>query len=96
MPLKKYFLKQKVMIRVSISLIPLVFFSVYLFGWRVFFITLAVFVFGIATEALFTVKEGKPVTSAVLVTCLIYSLSLASYRSFLDSCARDNRGRNIR
>jgi len=74
--LKKYFLKQKVMIRVSISLIPLVLFAVYLFGWRVFFMTLAVFVFGIATEALFTLKEGKPVTSAVIVTCLIYTLSL--------------------
>jgi Na+-transporting NADH:ubiquinone oxidoreductase subunit B len=76
MPLKKYFLTQKVMIRVSLSLVPLVLFAVYLFGWRAFFITLAVLVFGIATEAHFTVREGKPVTSAVIVTCLIYSLSL--------------------
>ena len=76
MPFKKYFLTQKVMLRVSFSLIPLVLFSVYLFGLRAFFITLTVLAFGIATEAHFTVREGKPVTSAILVTCLIYSLSL--------------------
>jgi Na+-transporting NADH:ubiquinone oxidoreductase subunit B len=76
MPIKKYFLKQKVMIRVSFSLTPIMLFAVYLFGWRSFFITLAVLLFGIATEAHFTVREGKPVTSAILVTCLIYSLSL--------------------
>lgn len=76
MPLKKYFLTQKVMIRVSLSLVPLVLFAVYLFGLRAFFITLAVLVFGIATEAHFTVREEKPVTSAIIVTCLIYSLSL--------------------
>lgn len=76
MSFRGYFLAQKVMIRVTLSLVPLVLFSVYLFGWRAFFITLAVLVFGIATEAHFTVREGKPVTSAILVTCLIYSLSL--------------------
>jgi len=32
--------------------------------------------FGIASEAFFTLKEGRPVTSAVFVTCLIFSLSL--------------------
>ena len=76
MPLKNYFLTQKVMIRVSLSLIPLVLFAVYLFGWRALFITLTVLVFGIATEAHFTVREGKPITSAILVTCLIFALSL--------------------
>ncbi|MBP1739337.1 MAG: RnfABCDGE type electron transport complex subunit, partial [Deltaproteobacteria bacterium] len=38
--------------------------------------------FGIATEALFTLKDGKPVTSAVLVTSLIFSLSLPSMIPF--------------
>ncbi len=76
MPLKKYFLLQKVMIRVSLSLVPLILFAVYLFGWRAFFITLTVLVFGIATEAHFTIREGKPLTSAIFVSCLIYSLSL--------------------
>jgi Na+-transporting NADH:ubiquinone oxidoreductase subunit B len=35
-----------------------------------------VFIFGIATEAFFNYPQGKPVTSAVFVTCLIFSLSL--------------------
>jgi len=35
-----------------------------------------IFVFGIATEAIFTFNQGKPVTSAVMVTCLVFSLSL--------------------
>ena len=76
MPLKKYFLAQKVMFRVCYALIPLVIFSIYLFGWRVLFLVASVLLFGIATEAHFTVREGKPVTSAILVTCLIYTLSL--------------------
>ena len=76
MPLKKYFLSQKVMFRVCYALIPLVIFSIYLFGWRALFLVAFVLLFGIATEAHFTVREGKPVTSAILVTCLIYTLSL--------------------
>lgn len=67
---------QKVMFRVCFALVPLVVASVYLFGCRSFVLVLVVLAFGIATEALFTFKEGKPVTSAVLVTCLIFSLSL--------------------
>jgi len=72
----KLFLMQKVMFRVCFALVPLVVASVYLFGCRSFVLVLVVLAFGIATEALFTFKEGKPVTSAVLVTCLIFSLSL--------------------
>lgn len=72
----KLFLKQKVMVRVCYALAPLVLASVYLFGWRSLALVLAVSVFGIAGEAMFTWREGKPVTSAVFVTCLIFSLSL--------------------
>ena len=60
----------------SLSLVPLLIFSVYLFGWRAFVITLVVLIFGVATEAHFTVRKGKPVTSSIIVTCLIFSLSL--------------------
>jgi len=67
---------QKVMLRVCYALIPLVIASVYLFGWRCVVLVLVVLAFGIATEALFTVKQGKPITSAVFVTSLIFSLSL--------------------
>ena len=72
----KLFLKQKVMLRVCYALGPLVPASVYLFGWRSLALLAVVFVFGIASEAIFVFKQGKPVTSAVFVTCLIFSLSL--------------------
>jgi Na+-transporting NADH:ubiquinone oxidoreductase subunit B len=73
---EKIFLMQKVMLRVCYALIPLVFASVYLFGWRSLAVVVVVLGFGIATEALFTFREKKPVTSAVFVTSLIFSLSL--------------------
>ena len=72
----KLFLKQKVMLRVCYALIPLVFAAVYLFGWRSLVLLLIVTGVGIATEAAFTWNQGKPVTSAVLVTSLIFTLSL--------------------
>ena len=73
---EKLFLMQKVMLRVCYALTPLVFAAVYLFGWRSLGLVLIVFVFGIATEAVFTLKQGKPITSAVFVTCMIFALSL--------------------
>jgi Na+-transporting NADH:ubiquinone oxidoreductase subunit B len=73
---EKIFLMQKVMLRVCYALIPLVFASVYLFGWRSLAVVVVVLGFGIATEALFTFREKKPVTFAVFVTSLIFSLSL--------------------
>jgi Na+-transporting NADH:ubiquinone oxidoreductase subunit B len=57
-------------------LTPLVAASVYFFGWRALALSALVLLCGIATEAFFVFREGKPVTSAVLVTCLIFSLSL--------------------
>lgn len=73
---KKLVLKQKPMLRVSYALIPLVLASVYLFGWRSLVLGVLVLVCGITTEALFTFPRKKPVTSAVLVTGLIFTLSL--------------------
>jgi len=73
---KKLFLKQKPMQRVCYALIPLVLASVYLFGWRTIVLTSLVLVFGIIAEALFTFPREKPVTSAVFVTGLIFTLSL--------------------
>jgi Na+-transporting NADH:ubiquinone oxidoreductase subunit B len=49
--------------------------SIYSFGWRSLALAVVVIIFGFVTEALFTFREGKPVTSAVFVTCLIFSLS---------------------
>lgn len=69
---------QKPMLRVCYALIPLVLTSIYLFGWRSFVLTGLVLICGIITEAFFTLPQGKPVTSAVFVTGLIFSLSLPS------------------
>jgi len=73
---KKWFQMQKVMLRVCYALIPLVLVSIYLFGWRSLVLIGVVMLFGIATEAAFTLRQGKPITSAVFVTCLIFTLSL--------------------
>jgi Na+-transporting NADH:ubiquinone oxidoreductase subunit B len=67
---------QRPMLRVSYALIPQVLASVYLFGWRSLAVTLLVLLVGVFTEGLFTITKGKPITSAVFVTCLIFSLSL--------------------
>lgn len=64
------------MLQVCYALMPLVLTSIYLFGWRSLVLIATVFLCGIMTEALFTLPETKPVTSAVFVTCLIFSLSL--------------------
>lgn len=72
----KLFQIQKVMLRVCYALLPLLVASTYLFGWRSLVLTALVLVVAIVTEALFTFRENKPVTSAVFVTALIFSLSL--------------------
>lgn len=64
------------MMRVVYALIPIVLASIYFFGWRSLLIIIIVCIFGIGAEAAFTIKQGKPVTSAIFVTCLIFSLSL--------------------
>ena len=69
-------LMQKPMLKVCYALMPLVIASVYLFGWRALALTGIVSACGIITEALFSFPRGKPVTSAVFVTSLIFSLSL--------------------
>jgi Na+-transporting NADH:ubiquinone oxidoreductase subunit B len=73
---KELFLKQPIMIRVCYGLIPCLIGSVYFFGWRSLVLTVLVLLFGIAAEAAFTLPQGKPISSAVLVSSLILSLSL--------------------
>jgi Na+-transporting NADH:ubiquinone oxidoreductase subunit B len=73
---KKIFLMQKPMLRVSYALIPLVIGSVYLFGWRSLVLAGLVLICGVITEAFFTFPKRKPISSAVFVTCLIFTLSL--------------------
>jgi Na+-transporting NADH:ubiquinone oxidoreductase subunit B len=73
---EKLMMMQKPMLRVCYALIPLVMASVYLFGWRSLALAVLVLVCGIIIEALFSFPRGKPVTSAVFVTGLIFTLSL--------------------
>jgi Na+-transporting NADH:ubiquinone oxidoreductase subunit B len=72
----KKILWQKSMLRVCYALMPLLLVSIYLFGWRTLALTGTVLFFGIITEAIFNYPPGKPVTSAVFVTGLIFTLSL--------------------
>lgn len=74
--IKIRFQMQKPMLRVCYALAPLVGASIYLFGWRALALTMVVLLCGVLTEAMFTVRQGQPVTSAVFVTGLIYTLSL--------------------
>lgn len=70
------FQKQDVMRRVVYSLIPILLFSVLLYGWRVLAQMVVVFSAAILTEYIFTRRRGKKVSEAVLVTSMIYLLAL--------------------
>jgi len=70
------FQKQIMMRRVVYSLIPIMIFSLYLYGLRALLIYGVVFIAGTATEYLFMKTRGKKVTEAVLVTCALYALSM--------------------
>lgn len=73
---RKRFLLQPVMLRVVVGLIPCLVGAVVFFGLRALVVTGVVLAAGMLAEAAFTLRQGKPVTSAVLVSCLIYALSL--------------------
>ncbi len=62
--------------RVTYSLMPIFLFSIYLYGWRVVSLTSVTFIFGILTEYIVERSRGKKVSQAVLVTCMLYALSL--------------------
>jgi Na+-transporting NADH:ubiquinone oxidoreductase subunit B len=67
---------QKGMMQVCYALVPCVLASVWLFGLRSLAVLLVSLAVGTATEALFTFRDGRPVTSAVFVTSMIFALSL--------------------
>lgn len=76
MPAKKFFMKQIMMRRVVYSLIPVILASAYYFGLRAIILQAVVLAFGIATEYIFEKRLNKPVSEAVIVTCLLYTLTL--------------------
>jgi RnfABCDGE-type electron transport complex D subunit len=75
-PSAKPFLFQKPMLRVCLALVPIQLASVWLFGWRTLALSLFSIGAALATEAVFAWPRKQPITSAALVTGLIFALSL--------------------
>jgi Na+-transporting NADH:ubiquinone oxidoreductase subunit B len=67
-------IKQPIMRRMMIAMLPCIMASIYFFGWRSLFIVLAACVVGFATEYIFARQRGEPVTEAVFVSAIIYAL----------------------
>ena len=77
--LKGLFLKQKMMTRVLISLLPVLLASVYFFGLRTLVLLSVVTITGILSEygiMRLIDREKAKVSEAVLVTCLLFTLTL--------------------
>jgi Na+-transporting NADH:ubiquinone oxidoreductase subunit B len=70
----KLLLKQTIMRRVLIALVPCVLGSIYFFGWRSLVMILIAVITGSFVEFVFTHKRNEPVTEAVFVTATIFSL----------------------
>ncbi len=78
----KYFMKQKMMRTVIVSLIPIIIASVYFFGWRAFVLLGIVTVFGLGTEWVFAKKYNRKISEAIFVSCILYTLTLPSTTPF--------------
>lgn len=74
--LKISFMKQLLMRKVIYSLMPIIIASVYFFGWRALLLTLWVSFLGIITEWLFVKNTTKKVSEAVIVTSILFTLTL--------------------
>lgn len=61
---------------VIISLIPLLLSATYFFGLRVLLLLLVVTIFGVATEYFFERAYKKKVSEAIIVTCILYTMTL--------------------
>jgi Na+-transporting NADH:ubiquinone oxidoreductase subunit B len=74
--LGKLFQKQVIMRKVVGALLVLLVFSTYLYGWRVLALNGMILVLAVLTEWLFERARGKKVSEAVIVTALLYGLSM--------------------
>jgi len=70
----KFLLKQLMMRRVLLALLPCVAGGVYFFGWRSLFMVAWAALVGFIVELIFTRRRGEPVTEAVFVTTTIFAL----------------------
>lgn len=73
---KKYFINQKMMRTVIISLIPIIIAATYFFGLRVLTLLAVVTAFGVATEYIFEKFTGRKISEAAFVSCILYTLTL--------------------
>lgn len=64
------------MTNVLIALAPIVVASIFFYGWRTIAVQLVVMAFAFLAEYLFVRKDNKPVTEAVFVTSILYTLTL--------------------
>lgn len=73
---KPFFQKQVMMRRVIYALIPIYAFAFWAYGWRLLLLSLVVFAGGILAEWMMERRLKKKVSEAVLVTCMLFTLSL--------------------
>lgn len=77
--IRKLFMKQAMMRKVLISLLPILLFSVYLFGWRVLTLLAVVQIAGLLSEyGIMRLINGRSarISEAVLVTGMLFTLTL--------------------
>lgn len=70
------FMKQPMMRKVLYALAPVVLAAIYFFGWRALLMVLWACVVGVFAEWIFERKRNKPVTEAVYVTAVLFTLTL--------------------
>ncbi len=106
----KWFMKQKIMTRVLTSLVPILIFSLFLFGLRTLVLMAVVMIVGILSEyGIMRLINGAnaKVSEAVLVSCALFTLTLPPSTPFwvagvgiafgivFGKCAFGGFGRNI-
>lgn len=77
MDIKKIkFMKQPMMRKVIYALTPIMIASIYFYGWRALTLCLVTTAAAVFSEWLFKRKSGKPVSEAVFVTSILFTLTL--------------------
>lgn len=67
---------QRYMIMPILICLPLLLFSIYLYGWRSLVIVLVTYAAGVTAELVFVTVRKHEITEGVLVTCMLFALSL--------------------
>jgi Na+-transporting NADH:ubiquinone oxidoreductase subunit B len=73
---KSFFMKQAMMRKVLFATIPILIGATYFFGLRTLTLTAVVTLTAIITEYIFKRRDGKPVTEAVIVSAVLFTLAL--------------------